>query len=170
MDCPYCGGPMEAGWIPGTDRILRVAWIPETAERRFLLTRTMLTESGGLILQDRPFPAAPYKQVLAVGKVVAEYVHIDMFAHLSALFYYRGNHAYGLSAAVVGGFCHALHESHVASSEHEGVSFRCHPRTQFARTLKVFVRQTVVCRAENTYFHSLFFCSFISGQDCPAKA
>ena len=63
MDCPYCGGPMEAGWIPGTDRILRVAWIPETAERRFLLTRTMLTESGGLILQDRPFPAAPYKQV-----------------------------------------------------------------------------------------------------------
>ena len=53
MDCPYCGGPMEAGWIPGTDRILRVAWIPETAERRFLLTRTMLTESGGLILQDR---------------------------------------------------------------------------------------------------------------------
>ena len=54
---------MEAGWIPGTDRILRVAWIPETAERRFLLTRTMLTESGGLILQDRPFPAAPYKQV-----------------------------------------------------------------------------------------------------------
>lgn len=52
---------MEAGWIPGTDRILRVAWIPETAERRFLLTRTMLTESGGLILQDRPFPAAPYK-------------------------------------------------------------------------------------------------------------
>ena len=37
---------MEAGWIPGTDRILRVAWIPETAERRFLLTRTMLTESG----------------------------------------------------------------------------------------------------------------------------
>ena len=63
MDCPYCGGPMEAGWIPGTDRILRVAWIPETAERRFLLPRTMLTESGGLILQDRPFPAAPYKQV-----------------------------------------------------------------------------------------------------------
>ena len=47
MDCPYCGEPMEAGWIPGTDRILRVAWIPETAERRFLLTRTMLTESGG---------------------------------------------------------------------------------------------------------------------------
>ena len=28
-----------------------------------MLTRTMLTESGGLILQDRPFPAAPYKQV-----------------------------------------------------------------------------------------------------------
>ncbi len=30
---------------------------------KVLLTRTMLTESGGLILQDRPFPAAPYKQV-----------------------------------------------------------------------------------------------------------
>ena len=51
MDCPYCGGPMEAGWIPGTDRILRVAWIPETAERRFLLTRTMLTESGEEFLE-----------------------------------------------------------------------------------------------------------------------
>ena len=41
---------MEAGWIPGADRILRVAWIPETAERRFLLTRTMLTERGAFCL------------------------------------------------------------------------------------------------------------------------
>ena len=38
---------------------------PGDGGAKVLLTRTMLTESGGLILQDRPFPAAPYKQVFS---------------------------------------------------------------------------------------------------------
>ena len=64
MDCPYCGKPMEPGWIPGKDCFLCVPWIPESMHAKFMLPgRAKLLRDGGLILRDRPFPAAIGKEV-----------------------------------------------------------------------------------------------------------
>lgn len=64
MNCPYCGRPMEAGRIPGKDLFLCVPWIPADMKRSAVLpTRSQLMDSGGLILRDKPFPAAPYKEM-----------------------------------------------------------------------------------------------------------
>ena len=61
MNCPYCGSPMAAGKILGSDRILCVSWLPAKLKPRWL-TRNKVIDSGGLIMADKPFPAFPTKE------------------------------------------------------------------------------------------------------------
>ncbi len=61
MNCPYCGQPMEVGWIMGADRILCVPWIPQDAKQKIFSRRNVI-KCGGLIMRDNPFPAFPKKE------------------------------------------------------------------------------------------------------------
>lgn len=97
-----------------------------------------LVECAHATRQRDYYVAALNHKVFAVGEVVAENLHVDIVGHLSAFLHYRRHHAHGHSLCVVHSLRYALHQSEVASAEHQRMPVGTHPGAQFARALEVF--------------------------------
>lgn len=52
MNCPYCGKPMEAGWIPNA--AYSVVWLPENVNQKFrlYLDTEKLEKLNGVVLRS----------------------------------------------------------------------------------------------------------------------
>ena len=96
-------------------------------------------------------------KVFAVAQIITHYAHVHIFGNVTLLFFYRGNHADGLSFGIMHGFCYALHQSHVASAENNGMTVFCYPSAQFFGHFEEIGVYIMVCRTKNSYFHTRSF-------------